>query len=91
MKTAQDEVLNLCANNYLGLANHPAVRLLNALDTRLRMASVQFICDPRTCTASEGRQFWAPQTRFCTVRVLMPTAVYFERCLATRTRLSLTG
>src|SRR5438067_13443799 len=40
-------VLNMCANNYLGLADHPA--LINAakqaLDSqRLGMASVRFIC-----------------------------------------------
>ena len=26
IRVAQGEVLNLCANNYLGLANHPAIR-----------------------------------------------------------------
>ncbi|MCT1653688.1 glycine C-acetyltransferase [Brachybacterium muris] len=41
------EVLNFCANNYLGLANHPAlVRAAHtALDERgFGMASVRFIC-----------------------------------------------
>ena len=43
----QGEVLNLCANNYLGLANHPDV--LRAAGDGLRqygygMASVRFIC-----------------------------------------------
>jgi len=42
-----DRVVNLCANNYLGLANHP--RLINAaraaFDTYgFGMASVRFIC-----------------------------------------------
>ncbi len=40
-------VINLCANNYLGLANHPAVREAahDALDTYgYGMASVRFIC-----------------------------------------------
>ncbi|SHK35546.1 2-amino-3-ketobutyrate coenzyme A ligase [Shimia gijangensis] len=41
------EVVNLCANNYLGLANHPA--LIDAAQTALEpkgfgMASVRFIC-----------------------------------------------
>ena len=41
------EVINFCANNYLGLANHP--RILNAakkaIDTHgFGMASVRFIC-----------------------------------------------
>ena len=41
------DVLNLCANNYLGLANHPAVRAAaqRALDEYgYGMASVRFIC-----------------------------------------------
>jgi glycine C-acetyltransferase len=41
------EVLNLCANNYLGLADHPAVRAAarEALDRwGYGMASVRFIC-----------------------------------------------
>jgi glycine C-acetyltransferase len=41
------EVINLCANNYLGLANHPAVReaARRALDEYgYGMASVRFIC-----------------------------------------------
>jgi glycine C-acetyltransferase len=43
----EDEVLNLCANNYLGLANHPAV--IEAAHTAMQvwgfgLASVRFIC-----------------------------------------------
>src|SRR5262245_40202487 len=41
------EVINLCANNYLGLANHPSVReaAKHAVDTYgYGMASVRFIC-----------------------------------------------
>ena len=41
------DVINLCANNYLGLANHPAVRAAaqHALDEYgYGMASVRFIC-----------------------------------------------
>ena len=41
------ELINLCANNYLGLANHPAVRAAaqRSLDTcGYGMASVRFIC-----------------------------------------------
>jgi glycine C-acetyltransferase len=41
------EVLNMCANNYLGLADHPALiaAAKEALDTRgFGMASVRFIC-----------------------------------------------
>ena len=45
--TAKPEVLNLCANNYLGLASHPDViaGARAALDTwGYGMASVRFIC-----------------------------------------------
>jgi glycine C-acetyltransferase len=41
------DVINLCANNYLGLANHPSVRSAaqRSLDTYgYGMASVRFIC-----------------------------------------------
>ena len=40
------EVLNMCANNYLGLANHPeVVRRAHALDKWGNgLASVRFIC-----------------------------------------------
>ncbi|TWU33012.1 glycine C-acetyltransferase [Novipirellula artificiosorum] len=45
------EVLNLCANNYLGLANHP--RIVNAAHAALDdwgygLASVRFICGTQT-------------------------------------------
>jgi len=47
IQVSDREVLNLCANNYLGLANHPAVleaahRALN--EHGYGMASVRFIC-----------------------------------------------
>ncbi len=45
------EVLNLCANNYLGLANHPALvqAAKDALDRYgYGMASVRFICGTQT-------------------------------------------
>ena len=47
VRVAQGHVLNLCANNYLGLANHPSI--VEAAMTGLRdhgygMASVRFIC-----------------------------------------------
>jgi glycine C-acetyltransferase len=45
--TARGEVLNFCANNYLGLANHPEVikAAKDALDQYgYGMASVRFIC-----------------------------------------------
>jgi glycine C-acetyltransferase len=47
IRVAQGEVINLCANNYLGLANHP--QIIHAAKEGLRqygfgMASVRFIC-----------------------------------------------
>jgi glycine C-acetyltransferase len=47
VRTGGREVINLCANNYLGLANHPAVRdaAQRSLDSfGYGMASVRFIC-----------------------------------------------
>ncbi len=47
VRTASRDVINLCANNYLGLANHPAVREAahRAIDRfGYGMASVRFIC-----------------------------------------------
>ena len=45
--TAQGEVINFCANNYLGLADHP--KILEAVTEGMQkhgygMASVRFIC-----------------------------------------------
>ncbi len=47
VRAGDRELINLCANNYLGLANHPAVREAahRALDRYgYGMASVRFIC-----------------------------------------------
>jgi glycine C-acetyltransferase len=47
----ETEVINLCANNYLGLANHPAIieAAHSALDKYgYGMASVRFICGTQT-------------------------------------------
>jgi glycine C-acetyltransferase len=47
IRTGEREVVNLCANNYLGLANHPSVREAahRAIDRYgYGMASVRFIC-----------------------------------------------
>ncbi len=51
IRTGDHEVVNLCANNYLGLANHLAVREAahRALDRYgYGMASVRFICGTQT-------------------------------------------
>src|SRR6267142_4695949 len=47
VRTGERDVINLCANNYLGLANHPTVREAahRAIDRfGYGMASVRFIC-----------------------------------------------
>ncbi|MEP7244388.1 MAG: aminotransferase class I/II-fold pyridoxal phosphate-dependent enzyme, partial [Gammaproteobacteria bacterium] len=51
VRTGEREVLNLCANNYLGLANHPSVREAahRGIDRfGYGMASVRFICGTQT-------------------------------------------
>jgi glycine C-acetyltransferase len=51
VSTGGDDVLNFCANNYLGLADHPAVvaAAQGALETwGFGMASVRFICGTQT-------------------------------------------
>ena len=59
VSTAAGEALNFCANNYLGLADHPDVvaAAQSALDTwGFGMASVRFICGTQTQhTALERR------------------------------------
>jgi len=57
------EVLNMCANNYLGLADHPALiaAAKEALDTHgFGMASVRFICG----TQDIHKQLEAALTKF---------------------------
>lgn len=47
----ETEVLNFCANNYLGLANHPELIKASAESTEIfgfGMASVRFICGTQT-------------------------------------------
>src|SRR3989454_8973688 len=47
IRVAQGTVINLCANNYLGLADHPAIVEAAAHAVRMRgdgMASGRFIC-----------------------------------------------
>ena len=69
------EVLNFCANNYLGLSNHP--RLIEGakkmMDRRgYGMSSVRFICGTQDISL------------FCTQLALMPTAVCSNRCSPTK-------
>ena len=69
------EVLNMCANNYLGLADHPALiaAAKEALDTHgLGMASVRFICG----TQDIHHQLEAALTKFLGTEdtILYPSA-----------------
>src|SRR5438874_928880 len=51
VRAGDRDVINLCANNYLGLANHPAVRAAaqRAIEEHgYGMASVRFICGTQT-------------------------------------------
>ncbi|HWG29774.1 MAG TPA: glycine C-acetyltransferase [Steroidobacteraceae bacterium] len=51
VRTGDRDVINLCANNYLGLANHPALREAahRGIDRfGYGMASVRFICGTQT-------------------------------------------
>jgi glycine C-acetyltransferase len=63
IRTADADVVNLCANNYLGLANHPSIREAahRALDRHgYGMASVRFICG----TQAVHKQLEAALSRF---------------------------
>lgn len=63
IRAGERDVINLCANNYLGLANHPAVREAahRAIDRYgYGMASVRFICG----TQSIHKQLEAALSRF---------------------------
>jgi glycine C-acetyltransferase len=63
IRSGERDVINLCANNYLGLANHPAVREAahRAIDAKgYGMASVRFICG----TQSVHKQLEARLSRF---------------------------
>ncbi len=73
--TGGKEVLNMCANNYLGLADHPALikAATEALQTHgLGMASVRFICG----TQDIHKELEAALTRFLGMEetILYPSA-----------------
>ncbi len=85
------EVINLCANNYLGLSSHPKVigAASEALDEfGFGMASVRFICgaqDAASGTRSRrSRGSWARMMRSCSRPVSTPTAACSSRCWARR-------
>jgi glycine C-acetyltransferase len=79
-------VINLCANNYLGLADHPEVLAAakSALDRwGFGMASVRFICGTQTLhkqLEEKSPLFSAPRTPFSIRPVSMPTAGFSRSC-----------
>lgn len=87
-------VINFCANNYLGLANHP--ELINAAKAGMDshgfgMASVRFICGTRTATKRWSKSWQASSAwkmRFCIPPVSTLTAACLRRCWARKTPLS---
>ncbi|MEM1415108.1 MAG: glycine C-acetyltransferase [Myxococcota bacterium] len=80
------EVINLCANNYLGLANHPA--LLEAAAASVRehgfgMASVRFICGTQDVHKTlEGRisQFLGTEDTILYSSCFDANGGFFETC-----------
>jgi hypothetical protein len=88
-------VLNFCANNYLGLADHPDIiaAAKDALDTHgFGMASVRFICGTQDLHKQLERgaspASSAPRTPSSTPPASTPTAACSRRCSASRTRSS---
>ncbi len=86
-------VINFCANNYLGLANH--LELIAAAKSGMDshgfgMASVRFICGTRD-THKQLRRSW-PISRYGrrdpTPPASTPTAACLKRCSARKTPLS---
>ena len=92
IRVGAGEVLNLCANNYLGLADHPEV--IQAAHAALDrwgygLASVRFICGTQTChkqLEDALTSFLGTRTRSFTPRASTPMAGCSKRCSATRTR-----
>src|SRR3954447_26573441 len=86
------EVLNFCANNYLGFADHPQVvaAARAALDDwGFGMASVRFICGTQTQhTTLEQRlsQFLATDATILFPPASTPTAACSRCCWTTATR-----
>jgi glycine C-acetyltransferase len=87
------EVINFCANNYLGLASHPEVieAAKKALESHgFGMASVRFICgtqDIHKELEEKISKFWVQKIPFYMQQLLMRMEVYLSLCLMSRTLL----
>ena len=86
IRVSQGRVLNLCANNYLGLANHPGIVEAAARGLRTHgygMASVRFICGTQEIHKNSNARsvpFFAPRTRSSTVLASMRTEASSRSC-----------
>ena len=86
------ELINLCANNYLGLSSHPQV--IEAAHEALRthgygMSSVRFICgtqDLHKTLEARLARFLGTEDASSTPPRSTPTAACSSRCSATTTR-----
>ena len=94
-RSGGDEVLNLCANNYLGLADHPALDR----GRPARRSTAGATAWPRCASSAARRRSTrssrrgcprssAPRTRSSTAPASTPTAACSRRCSAPRTRSS---
>ncbi|MEI2704427.1 MAG: hypothetical protein V9E89_03990 [Ilumatobacteraceae bacterium] len=98
ISTAGRGALNFCANNYLGLADHPDVvaAARAVLDVHgFGMASVRFICGTQDAAPSSWSTAWptssGPRRRSCTRRASTPTVACSRCSSATATRSSPTS
>lgn len=87
-------VINFCANNYLGLANHPDLiaAAKAGMDSHgFGMASVRFICgtqDSHKELEQKLAAFLGMEDGFSTLPALMLTVACLKRCWARKTPLS---
>ncbi len=94
INVGEKQVLNMCANNYLGLANNSEIieAVKAGLDQRgFGMASVRFICGTQDIHAELEKKsavFSAPTTPFFTHRVSMPMPVCLRHYSVKKMRLS---
>lgn len=85
-------MLNLCANNYLGLADHPTLiaAARAALDGQgFGMASVRFICGTQAAhrmLETRLAAYLGQDDLICSQPALMPMAACLSRCLGPKMR-----